>query len=429
MAHVICTSHFAAGRSVDEMRKVEFGEGSNPTLSAYTIEVDEAGRSVTVSLPELASSTAVWREGLGCALAIDTSIEALRAQRRPESPRPPVNDAVLWPEGTGLDEAALGIDRAKLNGALDFAIAHAREGRGTRSVVVVHGGRLVGEAYAAGTTRDTPHYGASMTKSVAGMLIGQLVGDGRLSLADTKLRPEWQGADDPRGAITLDHLMRMSSALEFDETYVAESDANIMLFARADAAAYAAQKPLLADPGTRWSYSSGTTNILMAIARDTFGGDEAAYLAMPWVRLFEPLGLRTAVFETDPTGTYVGSSYLWASARDFARLGLLLLNDGVWGGERLLPEGWVRYMATPTPADPEHRYGGQIWLSGATDGAGPAPVMEMRGYGGQSVTVIPAHDLVVVRMGWDFGVDPWPHRAFLEKVIEAVRPASAEVTP
>jgi CubicO group peptidase (beta-lactamase class C family) len=287
-------------------------------------------------------------------------------------------------------------------------------------VVIVHRGRIIAERSAAPYSVHAPLYGASMSKTISAMLIGVLVGEGRLSLEQSGLRPEWNDADDPRREITLDQLIRMSSGLSFTEVYTGNSDVNRMLSVEPDMATYAAAQQLATDPGTRWSYSSGTTNILMAIARETFGGDDQVYWRLPHTALFEALGCRSAVFQTDTSGTFVGSSYLFASARDWARFGLLLLEDGVWQGERLLPEGWVDYMRTPAPADPERRYGAQTWLVGAASHDEPAPVFEMRGYGGQFVTIVPDAELVVVRLGWQIQRGAWEQGDFVERVLEAI---------
>jgi CubicO group peptidase (beta-lactamase class C family) len=289
----------------------------------------------------------------------------------------------------------------------------------------VHRGRIIAERSAAPYSVHAPLYGASMSKTVTAMLIGVLIGEGRLSLEQNGLRPEWRDPNDQRHRITLDQLMRMSSGLSFTEVYEGASDVNRMLSIEPDAAAYAAAQPLSADSGTRWSYSSGTTNILMAVVRESFGGDDQAYWRLPHTALFRALGCRSAVFQTDTSGTFVGSSYLFASARDWARFGLLLLEDGVWQGERLLPEGWVDYMRTPAPADPERRYGAQTWLVGAASHDEPAPVFEMRGYGGQFVTIVPDAELVVVRRGWQIQRGAWEQGDFVERVLEAIQPLRA----
>jgi hypothetical protein len=182
-----------------------------------------------------------------------------------------------------------------------------------------------------------------MTKSVTNALVGILVGQGKLSVDEPAPVPEWSGPDDPRGAITLDQMLRMSSGLEFGEIYEdPRSDVCLMLFSVRDAAAYAADKPLETGPGGKWYYSSGTTNIISRIVRDSVGGTQADYFAFPRRALFDRIGMRSAIIEPDPSGTFVGSSYMYATARDWARFGLLYLQDGVWEGERILPEGQQR---------------------------------------------------------------------------------------
>lgn len=201
-----------------------------------------------------------------------------------------------------------------------------------------------------------------MTKSVTNALVGILIGQRRLSLDATRLLPEWRASGDPRGAIAIDHLLRMSSGLRFDEVMASpRSDVMRMLFQRGDAAGFAAAKPLAHAPGTRWQYSSATTNILARVMRHALQDDEA-YLAFPRRALFEPIGMASAVMETDAAGTFIGSSYMHATARDWARFGQLYLQDGVWAGTRVLPDGWVAYTTTPALADDAGRYGAHVWL-------------------------------------------------------------------
>ena len=228
--------------------------------------------------------------------------------------------------------------------------------------MVVYGGRIVAERYAEGFNAAMPLIGWSMSKSAVNALVGLRVKDGKLALNDTALMPQWQGEDDPRRAITLDQLMRMTSGLAFDETYGGtQSDVVQMLFVKGDKAAFAADQPLAYPPGTHWAYSSGTTTIISAILRRSFA-NEHDYLGYPLERLFGPLGMRSAVLEPDASGTFAASSFLYASARDFARLGLLFMRDGVWEGTRLLPEGWVAYSRKPTALSPRGEYGAHVWL-------------------------------------------------------------------
>lgn len=251
-------------------------------------------------------------------------------------------------------ELPTGVDKVKLAEAMDKAFSEPdpKKPRRTRAVVVVYDGRIIAERYAPGFSQSTPLLGWSMTKSVTNALIGILVGQGRLLIQEPAPVPEWSGADDPRGAITLDQLLRMSSGLKFIEEYTKNSDATCMLFGTHDTAAYAASQPLETEPDSKWSYSSGTANILSRLVRHTIGGTSADYFAFPRRALFNRIGMRSAIMEPDASGTFVGSSFMYATVRDWARFGLLYLQDGVWEGTQILPEGWVDYSRRPTPKAP-----------------------------------------------------------------------------
>ena len=244
----------------------------------------------------------------------------------------------------------------------------------TLAVVLVQGGRIVHEAYSPTAGPGTPLVSWSMAKSVTHALVGMAVADGSLDLGAPAPVPEWQ--DDVRSAITLEHLMEMRSGLTFVEDYVDDSISHCidMLFGtgKADVASYAAALPLEHAPGTHWSYSSGTTNIVCRILGDVAHGGpggsgaerSAAMRALLQRRLFAPLGMNTADPRFDEAGTFIGSSFLYASARDFARFGLLYLRDGVWGDRRVLPAGWSDDARRPTPVPPEEgvAYGRHWWL-------------------------------------------------------------------
>jgi CubicO group peptidase (beta-lactamase class C family) len=222
----------------------------------------------------------------------------------------------------------------------------------------------------------------------------------------------------------------MSSGLAFDESYDDPlGDVTEMLFVKNDMAKFAAMKPLLHPPGTYWAYSSGTSVLLAAILRETFAGEDD-YLRYPRERLFAPLGMRSAVLETDASGTFVGSSLLYASARDFARLGLLFLHDGVWRGERLLPEGWVAYTLTPAKAAPDDSYGAQMWLKlPESDGYGEPPMPDdafyFLGHDQQIVAIVPSRDLVIVRLGLTQAGGDWDHARDLAPVVQAFSPSGS----
>ena len=276
----------------------------------------------------LGERVAVFRGPLGCTLAVDVTASelgsrALPAAAAPLSPTP-------WPPGEAGSRSTggqPGIDRAALGAALDEAFAEPGPNptHRTRAIVVVHGGEIVAERYAAGYGRESALAGWSMTKSAVNALVGVLVRDGKLALDAPLEVPEWSAPDDARRAITLRQLLHMSSGLRFSESYGNPlGDVLWMLFGTGDAARFAAGKRLASPPGRQWYYSSGTTNIIARALRRAVGDSEADYLAFPRRALFKPLGMASGVIEPDAAGSFVGSSFMFASARDWARLGLAL---------------------------------------------------------------------------------------------------------
>ncbi len=264
--------------------------------------------------------------------------------------------------------------------------------------IAVQHGRIVAERYGPTTTARTRLISWSTAKSVTHAAVGVLVRDGRIDLDAVAVAPEWAAADDPRHAITLNDLLAMRSGLEFAEDYVDASHCLEMLFGEGkdDVAHYAASRPLVAPIDTTFNYSSGTTNIISRAVGSVVGGGRDGMAAFLSDELFAPLGMESAEPRFDEAGTWIGSSYLYATARDFARFGELYLRDGVWDGRRILPEGWVDDARTPRSQDPEDGsfYGHQWWISGDEHGTFSA-----MGYEGQTITVVPALDLVLVRLG------------------------------
>jgi len=433
-AKILCSGVFVSKRDAQSVLDEDLALASMKLIDA-SIDHDERTATAT-AFGGLVTRKAIFREGLGATLVIDVSEEELRAQAGGDLKSAPPNQKDLpWPTGdvTTSEGPPAGIDTQKLADALDNAFSEPEPDpdrlRRTRAVVVVYDGQIIAERYAPGFTRDTPLLGWSMTKSVTNALVGILVGQGKLSVDEPAPVPEWSGPDDPRGSITLDQMLRMSSGLEFGEIYEdPRSDVCIMLFSVRDAAAYAADKPLETDPGGKWYYSSGTTNIISRIVRDTVGGTQADYFAFPRRALFDRIGMRSAVIEPDPSGTFVGSSYMYATARDWARFGLLYLQDGVWEGERILPEGWVDYSRKRTPGSDRGVYGAHFWLNpkGSLDESVesasrlPGDLYQCLGHEGQSVTIIPSRKTVIVRLGLTQDPGAWHLDSFIGDVLEAV---------
>ena len=339
----------------------------------------------------------------------------------------------LWPDGERVDLGADtdGIDRPALDAALAAAFAEPDPAhpRNTRALVVVHRGRIVAERYAPGFDHSTPLNGWSMTKGAINALIGLRVKDGKLAITDRALLPEWRNADDLRRHISLDDLLRMSSGLAFDESYDDPlADVVEMLFVKDDMAGFAAAKKLLHPPGSYWDYSSGTSMIVSRILRDSFATEDD-YLRYPSERLFGPLGMRSAAIGTDAAGTLVGASLLYASARDFARLGLLFLHDGVWNGQHILPPDWVVYSRGPSRALQDGSYGAHLWLrlpEWANLGVPPMPedAYYFLGYQEQIVAIVPSRDLVVVRLGLTHEGGDWDHARDLAPIVQAFSPGT-----
>jgi CubicO group peptidase (beta-lactamase class C family) len=324
-------------------------------------------------------------------------------------PLPPQPPEVPWPTSTWPEAAPPAGAGVALEGLLDAVCDDDGPLATTYAVVVVHGGAIVAERYGGqlehfdrppdAVTPETRLLSWSMAKSMLHAAVGLLVGDGVLDLDAPAGVPEWADPGDPRHAITLRQLLAMRDGLDFVEDYVDErvSDVIEMLFGAGqdDMARFAADRPLAAPPGTRFNYSSGTSNIISAVVVCAVGHG-APYEEYLRARLFGPIGMHSAEPELDPTGTWVASSYVRATARDFARFGLLTLRDGTWDGVRLLPRGWVDYGRTIVSVDPEDGPYGAHWWGVAGDSRG---TFRASGYEGQSITICPAHDLVVVRLG------------------------------
>lgn len=424
----LCSCVFISKRTPDSVLQEELGRYGYVGTS-----LDHERKTVTGSILGLAKRTAVYREGLGCTLAVGAGEIELRQQTMGYDPTRPDTKNLPWPTGDLAENRPLPpfVDRERISRAVEQAFTEPdpEKPRRTRAIVVLYDGRIVAERYAPGFTKDTPQLGWSMTKSVINTLTGILVGQGKLSLHDPAPVPEWRAAGDPRGAITLDQLLRMSSGLTFEEDYADPlSDAVQMLFSKPDAGAYAAAMSLQVAPDTRWQYSSGTTNIVSRILRQVVESMGEDPLSFPRKALFDRIGMTSAVMEPDPSGTFVGSSFMYATARDWARFGLLCANDGVWNGVRILPEGWMRYSTTPTPGAPRREYGAHFWLNAGNAQnpedrwmpKAPADMYSAAGFEGQYVSIVPSQKLVIVRLGLSDPKENWDHGQFIAQIVDAV---------
>ncbi len=303
--------------------------------------------------------------------------------------------------------------------------------RGTKAVVVVHDGHVVAERYARGYGLDTPMLSWSMNKSVVNALVGILVRQGRLAVGAPAPVPAWRDPSDPRHAITVEQLMRMTSGLALDETNSGFDPASRMLFTEPDMAGFAQSAALAAPPGTRYHYSSPSTLILSRVIRDAVGGRAEDVRRFAERELFAPLGMRGVTLEFDATGTQVGSTYMYATARDWARFGLLYANDGVANGRRILPEGWVAYSASPTPGSRDGYAAGFFTNRGESEfgrlrvrGGMPADSFFASGTQGQRIVVAPVRRLVVVRLGRSQDWETFEIRGLIRLVADVDRALS-----
>ncbi|MGD8342743.1 MAG: serine hydrolase [Desulfobacterales bacterium] len=434
-AKTICSNVFISGRDAQNV----FKEDIAPLHFLFAItdfKVDPDAKTVIADTFGFAKLQAIYRDGCGCTILRGITADEFRQQQigyNPPSRYLPEQRLKLpWPAGDHGPVLSLppGVDAAKLESAIDAAFAEPspQNLRKTRAVVIVYGGKLIAERYAPGFDPNTPQLAWSMSKSVTNALVGLLAKKGKLQLNSPAPVPEWQQADDPRQKITLDQLMRMSAGLEFNEAYAPFSDAVYMFYDSRDFAAYAALKPLEAEPDAKWNYSSGTANIIARIVRRAIEKEHTNYYEYLYRNLFHKIGMLSLVMEPDPSGTIVGSSYMFATPRDWARFGLLYLQDGIWDGERILPEGWVKYTTTPTSQAPKGEYGALFWLNaGAPENPSdrlmpsvPTDVFFARGFQEQRVFIVPSRKLVLVRFGATSDRSAWSDDAFVADVLTAL---------
>ncbi len=404
-AKIVCSNVFLAKRDAGQVLADDVQAPGHPILKFVRVSVDEKAGTVSAGLAGLfGKGLALFRPGLGCTSVPDVNVSAAKAIALKRAEPQPVGDAQPWPAGNQIMPSQDPAIAAILD---DVALT----GPGMRAVIVAQNGRILAERYGQGFDDKTPLLGWSMTKTVNAAIIGTLVRDGKLELNKADLFPEWK--TDNRSVITVADLMAMSSGLEFNEDYGDVTDITRMLYLQPDMAAFARDKPLAGLTGKTFSYSSGTTVLLSRIWQDAIGGADVA-LAYPRSALFDPLNMASATLEADAAGTFSGSSYMYANARDWARFAQMLLDNGNAGGTQILPPEFVAMMHEPVAASDTGfgvQYGkGQVWLKGPsgttpddqdpdTGFALPSDIYWMEGHDGQSIAIIPSKKMIVLRMG------------------------------
>ena len=423
IADTLCSEIFVSGLDPkrDLAETTDAMPGAGLLTWAMNFQVDRARKDVTVSLFGIGRSHAVYREGLGCTLEHGQGLTDVALPQDDKQP-------ALLPEiaGPGL----VAPQSEALAAALDRAFTEPAQPpyRHTRAIVVMKNGRIIAERYADGIGPETQLLGFSMTKSAISALTGILVRQGKLKLDGPAPIAAWQNPDDPRHAITVDQLLRHTAGIGLGSSLEAKlgsvlEPVNTMKYAEDDMAGFAERAPLATAPGTTWNYHDGNFIILAHLLRNAAGGKPADALAFARRELFAPLGMHHVTLQLDASGTIEGSGEMMASARDWARLGQLYLNDGVAGGRRILPEGWVNYSATAT-LNAWVGIGAGFWTNqGDSFGAKfrvnhgwPRDAFFAKGTIGQYTIVVPSEKLVIVRLGRSLN---WPQE--VDGVFDLVR--------
>ena len=405
-AQQLCSLVFISGLELDRARKLYVDPLLRGGARFLRIDVDSERESVTAMFPGFGKQRSIYREGYGCTLVHDEAVPFGRSPlERRAAPLMKLNP----------HHRDLVFDTTRLEAALDasFAQKTGKPPVNTLAVVVLHEGKLVAERYADGMTPSTRLPGWSMSKSVTAALVGVLVDRGTLAVRAPGALARWRGTDDPRGAISLDQLLRMTSGIDLpqsgeggdglDPTYR-------MLYREFDAAGFAAARPLAREVGVSFEYTDGHSVLAMRAAQDAVGGGLEASYEFIHDALFDALGMQTAILEPDQSGTFLASSRLYASAQQWARFGQLFVDQGMVGERRVLSEDWIAYMTEPTKeSSPSLRsadfwerdrssYGAGFWRLSSEAGL-PGDAFDANGFQGQYLHIIPSQKLVVVRLG------------------------------
>jgi CubicO group peptidase (beta-lactamase class C family) len=412
-AKSIASGHFLDNRSKELIEKTD---NDIKLIDLATNTIDDAGKFATSNVYGLKERKAIYREGLGATL-INDDFDVSKPYLLPKRTKTENNLAFPFGNKEPEDTIFSNIDYSKLKKEIDNAFDKSGgKVKRTRAVVVLYKNKLIGEKYDTGFSKDSRILGWSMTKSITSSAFGVLAKQGKIDIYKPAPVAEWQ--NDERKNITINDLLHMNSGLEWEENYNTICDATKMLFQAEDMGKVQLDKPAQFKPNTHWNYSSGTTNLLSLILRRQFKTQQE-YLDFWYSAVIDKIGMSSMIVEQDMSGTFVGSSYAWATARDWSKFGLLYLNKGNWNGEQILDESWVKYTATPTNTS-EGKYGAQFWLNaGGKFPDAPKDMFYCNGYQGQMIAIIPSMDMVIVRMG--LKEDPaFDFNGFLKGIIGSV---------
>lgn len=412
-AKMICSSAFIGGRDPADILAKDVQAPGHPLLKYVSFE--RGDDTITTRLfGFVAEQTAVYRPGLGCASVPDGDVAAARAVVFPDMPKLEPSE-LEWPLGDQVSKPVSATVQALL---ADTELA----GPEMRAIVVVKNGRIIGERYGTGFDEGSPLMGWSMTKTVTGALVGARIGEGKLTYEQDRLFAAWT---DDRAKIKISDLMSMQSGLDLEETYGDVNDVTRMLFLEPDQARFVEAKPLEAQPGVKFEYTTGSAVALARLLMNSFP-DQKEALSYPRRALFDRIGMTSAVLEADEAGTFSGGSLMYATARDWARFGLLLADNGQWNDDQILPVEFMNRVAAATQLSGGFYTGGLAWKMASGERGGesfdiPADTYWATGHDGQSLAIVPSERLVVVRLGLTPSWLEYRPAKLLEKVVVAAR--------
>lgn len=411
----VASGHFLDNRSLEIIQQ---GDNDIDKVDWATNKIDDKNQFATASVHGLKERKAIYRKGLGATL-INDDFDVTKPYLVPK--RTQIKNNLPFPYGNNepSDTVFSNVDYKKLNEVVANAFdAKGKKDKRTRSLLVIYKDKIIAEKYADGFSKNSKILGWSMTKSWTATFFGILQKKGKIDVMKPAPIAEWK--NDARAKITINDLLHMNSGLEWEEDYGKISDVTKMLFVEEDMTQSQIHKPLVGKPNATWNYSSGTTNLLSGILRKQFKTHQE-YLDFWYSSLFDKIGMHSALTEVDMKGNFVGSSYGWATTRDWAKFGLLYLHKGNWNGEQIFDQSWSKYVATPTNTS-NGQYGAQFWLNaGGRFPNAPKDMYYASGYQGQMVAIFPSHDLVIVRMG--LKEDPeFDFNGLLGGVVSSIKP-------
>ncbi|MDP6095716.1 MAG: serine hydrolase [Gammaproteobacteria bacterium] len=400
-AKLLCSARYVTGFS--QQQAFDDLVQYSPILELLTFEFDEPGGAVTTSLLGLSEKTATYLSGMGCAIDYAGFGQRAAINTNTVGTRIPTTGNQAWPLGDTVSAPDV-----SMQSLLATQVQQDNTlGLNTRALLVLHESKILAEAYAQGTDETTPLLGWSMAKSLNSIMLGNLELRGKLDLNNVPGFPTW--GEDARSQIRISDMLTMTDGLAFSEEYNPGDDATAMLFTVPSTSSYVMEKQAQHAPGTFFNYSSGTANLLSRLYQETLGSPQDAYDDY-LTNIFDPLGFQNAIFEVDASGVFVGSSYFYASARDWARIGQLMLNRGIINGQRLVSEDWIDRATRPNNSENQRAYGYQWWLNRGNENLRwrslPEDAFSAQGNRQQYLMVIPSLQLVIIRLGWTAGRYP-----------------------